>query len=64
MSSVIAFSILTPLSYLGVTLIRRYAERRQIIDHPNERSSHVIPTPRTRTGMNPRAMQTKPTKVG
>jgi len=27
-------------------MIRRYAERRQIIDHPNERSSHSVPTPR------------------
>jgi len=40
------FILLTVLSYLGVHLIRRYAERRQIIDHPNERSSHVSPTPR------------------
>jgi UDP-N-acetylmuramyl pentapeptide phosphotransferase/UDP-N-acetylglucosamine-1-phosphate transferase len=40
------FILLTILSYSGVYLIRRYAERRQIIDHPNERSSHVMPTPR------------------
>src|SRR5215475_8619761 len=46
MSSIVTFSILTILSYLLVYLIRRYAERRQIIDHPNERSSHVTPTPR------------------
>lgn len=46
MLPVIAFSILIILSYLLVCLIRRYAERRQIIDHPNERSSHVTPTPR------------------
>src|SRR5215510_4514971 len=46
MSSVIAFSIIAILSYLLVYLIRRYVERRQIIDHPNERSSHVTPTPR------------------
>lgn len=38
--------LLAILSYLGVHLIRRYAERRQILDHPNERSSHVRPTPR------------------
>jgi UDP-N-acetylmuramyl pentapeptide phosphotransferase/UDP-N-acetylglucosamine-1-phosphate transferase len=42
----ITFLLLTILSYILVYLIRRYAERRQILDHPNERSSHVIPTPR------------------
>jgi len=42
----LTFILLTILSYLGVYLIRRYAERRQIIDHPNERSSHSMPTPR------------------
>lgn len=46
MTSIITFILLTILSYLGVYLIRRYAERRQIIDHPNERSSHITPTPR------------------
>ena len=40
------FLLLTLLSYLLVYLIRRYAERRQILDHPNERSSHVMPMPR------------------
>src|SRR5258708_26211690 len=40
------FILLTSLSYIGVYFIRRYAERRQILDHPNERSSHSIPTPR------------------
>ena len=38
--------LLAILSYLGVWIIRRYAERRQILDHPNERSSHSMPTPR------------------
>ena len=46
MSSLVAFSILALLSYLLVYLIRHYAERRQILDRPNERSSHVTPTPR------------------
>jgi UDP-N-acetylmuramyl pentapeptide phosphotransferase/UDP-N-acetylglucosamine-1-phosphate transferase len=46
MSSFITFLVLTLLSYFGVSLIRRYAERRQIMDHPDERSSHAIPTPR------------------
>ena len=46
MTTTIVFLLLTLLSYLGVWIIRRYAERRQIIDHPNERSSHSMPTPR------------------
>ena len=46
MTQLIIFILLVILSYLSVYLIRRYAERRQIIDHPNERSSHVMPTPR------------------
>ena len=46
MSSLVVFSILAILSYFLVHLIRRYAERRQILDHPNARSSHSMPTPR------------------
>ena len=34
------------LSYLGVAGLKRLAERRQILDIPNERSSHTRPTPR------------------
>jgi UDP-N-acetylmuramyl pentapeptide phosphotransferase/UDP-N-acetylglucosamine-1-phosphate transferase len=45
-TQLLIFILLTALSYFLVYLIRRYAERRQILDHPNERSSHVIPTPR------------------
>jgi UDP-N-acetylmuramyl pentapeptide phosphotransferase/UDP-N-acetylglucosamine-1-phosphate transferase len=45
-TQLLVFLLLTILSYLGVWIIRRYAERRQIIDHPNERSSHIMPTPR------------------
>jgi Fuc2NAc and GlcNAc transferase len=45
MASII-FILLTVLSYLGVYLIRRYAEKRRILDHPTERSSHSMPTPR------------------
>jgi UDP-N-acetylmuramyl pentapeptide phosphotransferase/UDP-N-acetylglucosamine-1-phosphate transferase len=33
------------LSYLGVVGLKRWAERRQILDIPNERSSHSRPTP-------------------
>ena len=41
-----AFLILTILVYIGVAWIRRVAIQRAILDHPNERSSHSIPTPR------------------
>jgi UDP-N-acetylmuramyl pentapeptide phosphotransferase/UDP-N-acetylglucosamine-1-phosphate transferase len=34
------------LSYLGVGLIRRWAMHRNVLDLPNERSSHTNPTPR------------------
>jgi len=33
------------LSYLGILPLRRWAERRQILDIPNERSSHTLPKP-------------------
>src|SRR5258706_4831406 len=46
MTSTITFILLTILSYIGVYFIRRYAERRHILDFPNERSSHSMPTPR------------------
>jgi UDP-N-acetylmuramyl pentapeptide phosphotransferase/UDP-N-acetylglucosamine-1-phosphate transferase len=46
MSPILLFIALTILSYLGVWIIRRYAEKRQLLDHPNERSSHSMPTPR------------------
>lgn len=40
--SLLAFT----LSYLGVIGLRRWAESRQILDIPGERSSHTQPTPR------------------
>ena len=46
MTKFLIFILLSIFSYFGVYLIRRYAERHQILDHPNERSSHVTPTPR------------------
>jgi UDP-N-acetylmuramyl pentapeptide phosphotransferase/UDP-N-acetylglucosamine-1-phosphate transferase len=46
MTSLTTFILLTILSYFLVHLIRRYAEQRQILDLPNERSSHITPTPR------------------
>jgi len=33
-------------SYVGVELFRRWSLKREILDIPNERSSHVVPTPR------------------
>lgn len=46
MTSIVVFLLLTLLSYLAVIYIRRLAVRHQILDHPNERSSHSIPMPR------------------
>ncbi len=46
MNPIIIFILLTILSYLLVYLIRRYAEKRQLFDHPNDRSSHSAPMPR------------------
>ncbi len=40
------FIVLAILAYVGVHWIRRYAELRRILDHPSERSSHDVPTPR------------------
>jgi UDP-N-acetylmuramyl pentapeptide phosphotransferase/UDP-N-acetylglucosamine-1-phosphate transferase len=40
------FGIAILVSAALVRLIRAWAERREILDHPNERSSHVTPTPR------------------
>lgn len=34
------------LAFFGVAAIRRYTQRNQILDIPNERSSHTQPTPR------------------
>jgi UDP-N-acetylmuramyl pentapeptide phosphotransferase/UDP-N-acetylglucosamine-1-phosphate transferase len=45
-TSILIFALITILSTLGVWIIRQYTERRRIIDHPNERSSHSAPTPR------------------
>src|SRR5215212_2634195 len=42
----IVFILLIIFSYLSVYLIRRYAEKHELLDHPNERSSHAVLTPR------------------
>jgi UDP-N-acetylmuramyl pentapeptide phosphotransferase/UDP-N-acetylglucosamine-1-phosphate transferase len=34
------------LAYVSVGALRRWAEQRQLVDRPNERSSHTRPTPR------------------
>ena len=46
MTALLVFILLTGFSYSGVYWFRRYAEQRQLLDQPNERSSHVLPTPR------------------
>ena len=43
---IIIFVFLTILSYAGVFFLRQWLEKRRILDHPNERSSHEVPTPR------------------
>jgi Fuc2NAc and GlcNAc transferase len=42
----IVFILLTIFSYIGIYFVRHYAEKRELLDHPNERSSHKVPTPR------------------
>ena len=46
MSSFIAFFIISTISYLGIYMIRRLVLHYQILDRPNERSSHEVPRPR------------------
>lgn len=45
MTFLIVFIFLAILSYLGVAYFRRIAWRHQILDTPNERSSHSAPVP-------------------
>jgi len=46
LSSLFIFILVAVSAYFGVRMIRREAVRRHILDHPNERSSHSVPTPR------------------
>lgn len=46
MMEVFIFSIVLLLSYFGVEKFRRWSLKKRIVDVPNERSSHVAPTPR------------------
>ncbi len=34
------------IGYAGTGVVRGYALRRRLVDHPNARSSHTVPTPR------------------
>ncbi len=45
MIPIIAFLVLIFLSYVGVIFIRQLVLHYQILDNPNERSSHSIPMP-------------------
>lgn len=44
--TVLYYGIITVCSILGVGLMRLYALKTQMIDIPNQRSSHMAPTPR------------------
>ncbi len=46
MSEIIVFIIVFLVSYFGVEVVRRWSLRRELLDIPNERSSHTAPTPR------------------
>lgn len=46
MSPIIIFILLAILSVVGVSLIRRRVVKTQLLDHPNDRSMHLMPTPR------------------
>lgn len=46
MTILLTFLTLILLAYASVAWIRRLAIRRHILDHPNERSLHSVPTPR------------------
>lgn len=46
MSSIATFFLLALISSLSIYFIRRWVLHHAILDHPNERSSHAVPTPR------------------
>ncbi len=41
-----AFLVVAALSYISVRFIKQWTRQHQIIDIPNQRSSHSVPTPR------------------
>lgn len=44
--TLVAGLVLAVSSYLGIETVRRYAIRHRVLDIPNPRSSHDLPTPR------------------
>ena len=46
MNNMLFFSFVVVASFLLTELIRRYTLKKNLIDTPNERSSHTVPTPR------------------
>ena len=46
LNTALFFGIAFALSWIGVALFRRWSLGRNLLDVPNERSSHVTPTPR------------------
>ena len=46
MKELVAFIVLVAISYFGVDITRNWLLKRRVIDLPNERSSHSVPTPR------------------
>lgn len=46
MKELIAFILITAVAYFGVEFVREWLMKRRVIDLPNERSSHSVPTPR------------------
>ncbi len=46
MTALVLFASALLVSAALVAIIRRWAERKAILDHPSERSSHAVPTPR------------------
>ncbi len=46
LTTVVTLALVFLVSLVGVWQYRKFSLRRGILDHPNERSSHEIPTPR------------------
>jgi UDP-N-acetylmuramyl pentapeptide phosphotransferase/UDP-N-acetylglucosamine-1-phosphate transferase len=46
MTTAVIIAASTILSAICVGVVRRYALQREVLDRPNERSSHAVPTPR------------------
>ena len=42
----LVYFVVFALTFLGVEIFRRWSLQREILDIPNERSSHTVPTPR------------------